>query len=116
MSERECVLSSADYRFGVKVAFSYPLSTTGLESWYDAHSQGAWQYWEPTEIDGFPAVVFEVSPAETKVACQIAVGLSDSSDFSVEYRFRPAATPDKNPCVEVRAVASLVLSTIKAAA
>lgn len=118
ISERECVLSSADQRIVVKVIFSDPLSSAGLERWYDMHSHDPWQYWEPTEVDGYPAVVFETSPADTKLACRIAVGVSDSSDFRVEYRFSALAKGDpggKNPCVEVRAVASLVLSTIKVA-
>lgn len=110
----KCDFASAGTEIVVKLIY-YSNNTSGLSALYEAHSQGSWEYWEPTELDGYPAVLYEVSPNKTKLSCEVAVGISDSLYFSVRYVFYNGDPGGKNPCVEGRAVASAVLSTIKTA-
>ncbi|HEV8555653.1 MAG TPA: DUF3558 domain-containing protein [Actinophytocola sp.] len=110
---RACEFTNIDARAVAKISYSY--GTAGLEEVYYLHSRGILGYWEPTALDGYPAILYESSPDKAKLSCDVAVGINDSSYFDVRYYF-PASDPGgKNPCVEGRAVASAVLSTIKSA-
>ena len=77
----------------------------GLSSRYIEHSSGTWNQWEPTEIDGYPALVFGTSE---RGECNFAVGITDSL-----YYWATVDDPDER-CPRGRAVAAAVLTTIKA--
>ncbi len=77
----------------------------GLGARYAEHSTGTWEQWEPTELDGYPALVFGTSE---RGECNFAVGITDSL-----YYWATVDDPDER-CPRGRAVAAAVLTTIKA--
>lgn len=92
---------------GLTVFFSNRPS--GLSFLYGMHDEGAWGHWHPTEIDGYPAV--EYDPAERTENCSLAVGLSDTTYFSVTA----SASPGAEFCVRSTTVAGMVLDAVRAA-
>lgn len=112
-SARLCRFTTAKFELLVDLVF-FPSNPGGLDRLYLQHSQGQWKHWEPTEIDGYPAVLHQDSPSGTRTDCYVAVGISDSAFFKVRYALADADVKGKSPCAEGQAVASAVLSTIKA--
>lgn len=81
--------------------------SSGLTFIYRMNAGGAWTNWEPTRIDGYPAVGFGTS--ESPNTCSVAVGIAASRYFST------AAKVDEGTdrCTTAKSMASAVLSTIK---
>jgi hypothetical protein len=86
------------------VGFASKISS-GLSYQYIEHAQGQWGYWQPTELDGYPAVAYGNNDPS---ACFFAVGVSDSLHFWV------TTSTDDPTCTESRVIASTVLANIKA--
>lgn len=87
------------------VAFASKISN-GLSYRYMERARGSWTYWQPTEVDGYPAVAYGGTEPPS---CFFAVGISDSLHFWV------AGSKDDTTCTESRTVASTILANIKAA-
>jgi hypothetical protein len=87
-------------------------TTAGLGSRYTEYKSGYWSYWQPMEVDGYPAVGFYTTdPAQPDPrSCNFAVGIKDSLYFWVTTD----AHDGNNGCAEARDVATAVLSTVKA--
>jgi hypothetical protein len=94
----------------VNVAFEHD----GLGIFYQNRSRGQWKRWEPTEVDGYPAVIYQYTPDQLVIDCYIVAGISESSTATVRYGLAIAKANGKDACAEGRAVVSAVLSTIKA--
>jgi Protein of unknown function (DUF3558) len=101
---------TCDYRTENTASASvfYSDRTSGLAFVYRMNEEGAWANWEPTEVDGHPAVAYNT--ADQPDYCSVAVGLSDSAYFSANAK---ANTADDR-CSTAKDLAAAVLSTIKA--
>lgn len=80
-------------------------TSNGLTYRYLEHDHGSWTYWQPTEVDGYPAVAYGSTDTPS---CIFGVGLSDSLHFWV------LGAKTDITCTESRTVASTVLANIKA--
>jgi hypothetical protein len=78
----------------------------GLNSLYTRYAHESGFHWQPTKLDGYPAVVFG---EKANPDCTFAVGISDSLYFWVK------ASYDDETCTTSKPVASTVLANIKAA-
>ncbi|GAB3442518.1 DUF3558 domain-containing protein [Actinophytocola sediminis] len=93
----------------------YPDDGTGLTHRYKQHHDGQWPEWEPTDVNGYPAVGFHYNPAEPS-ECNLDVGISDTTVFNIKvlyYQWKGLHGQDV--CAEAKTIASAVLTTIKAA-
>jgi hypothetical protein len=99
----------------VKQAVSVTIAqeeTDGLSSRYQEHASGTWSYWEPTTVDGYPAVGFDVTYGSnpSPESCNFAIGIKDSLYFWVTADDAPGSAN----CSAAKDVATAVLATIKA--
>ncbi|RZS44358.1 uncharacterized protein DUF3558 [Herbihabitans rhizosphaerae] len=84
----------------------------GLTDTYRGHERGSFQgYWEPTMVDGYPAV-FNGPPPDKRLQgdCNITVGISDTLTFRVsamQWETKHLA------CERTRQVAAAVIATMK---
>jgi Protein of unknown function (DUF3558) len=85
----------------------YSNRPSGLNFVYRMNEGGAWGLWEPTEVDGYPAVAYNLP--DHPDLCSVAVGLSDSLYFSANADADSAA----DRCSTAKSLAAAVLSTIK---
>jgi hypothetical protein len=108
-----CRFTTANFAILVELTL-FSGGPSSLDLIYQEHSAGRWEYWAPTEIDGYPAVAYQDNPSTAKHDCYLAVGISDSTFFNVRYGIAQAELKEKNPCTEGKSVASAVISTIKA--
>ncbi|GGS16235.1 MULTISPECIES: DUF3558 domain-containing protein [Actinokineospora] len=81
----------------------------GLADLYRGQEQGQWEYWEPTTVNGYPAVYQHASDNRSRGYCTISVGVTDQLHFSV---FSRRAEP-KTACDQVKEVAAAVVDTLK---
>ncbi|GAA4537296.1 DUF3558 domain-containing protein [Amycolatopsis samaneae] len=83
----------------------------GLSRLYALKTSGYWEkgYFEPTSVDGYPAVYASIGDWRKDGDCQLNVGASDQLYFFVLVQARPG----DDSCTAVRNVASAVLDTIK---
>lgn len=84
---------------------------TGLSARYAQHARGIYPYWEPTVVDGYPAVGYTASKATDPgpKLCNFAIGLTDTLHFVVTAEDKPGAAQ----CSTAKEVASAVLTTMK---
>ncbi|MBP2327472.1 hypothetical protein JOF56_007857 [Kibdelosporangium banguiense] len=83
-------------------------STNGLTIRYIEHARGAYKYWEPATVDGYPAAGYD--PGIDLQFCSFAVGLTDSLFFWVTAPDNAGA----GRCSTAKAVATAVVATIRA--
>jgi hypothetical protein len=109
---KSCFYSNLDNKSDVVSVTYASKSTNGLSTRYIEYSRGAWDYWIPVDIDGYPGVTYDAvgSGEHDPGLCSFAVGVKDSLFFW-------ATAPDWNgaaKCATVKNVAAAVLGTIKA--
>lgn len=97
-----------DYAGGIFASVLYSNKKSGLAYLYGLNQDDVWAHWDPTEVDGYPAVAY--APRANPERCEVAVGLSDSSYVSVGVY---SDTGDDR-CAAGKSLAGVVLSTIKA--
>jgi hypothetical protein len=102
----ECYFSGSSIET-IAVVFASNVDS-GLSSRYYEHTTGTWAYWQPSELDGYPALAFGTSDP---LDCNVAVALTDTLYF---WTSADARTPSER-CVTARSAASSVLATIRAA-
>lgn len=93
---------------GVGVTF-YPTITTGLTWMYEKRAAGDYGFFEPSEVDGFPAVQMDIADLRARGNCGMAVGVSNEAFFDVHIQ-GPAG---RDACKAATNVAKAVLATIK---
>lgn len=101
-----CMYSNHEAQVRVRVVYT-PELKNGLSHFYEQNAAGWFEYWEPTEVDGYPAVIAGKERPGTDST--LYVGLTDSLSFSVSVI---AQTGNGRDAAEN--VASAVLGTIKA--
>ena len=93
----------------------FPRIKNGLTYIYTDHRPATPSpYWTPTEIDGYPAVVR--APLKDRTRCHVDVGISDTTFFDVTYYYYNWDHWDgRDTCAAAKAIATAVLTNIKAA-
>jgi hypothetical protein len=86
----------------------------GLSGWYAANNAGRVKFFEPTQIEGLPAIRFGVTDGRSDGECSAEVGLSDSLSFQVNVQLSLANIGKADPCQAAERVASMMIQTIKA--
>ncbi|WP_158880631.1 DUF3558 domain-containing protein [Amycolatopsis anabasis] len=104
------------WRFGsegaTSAAVSYlPKVENGLSNLYALNDSGFWRdgYFEPTEVEGYPAVYNSVADQRAQGSCGMAVGINDRLMFSVLISDRPG----RDVCKAAGNFATAVVQTIK---
>ena len=96
-------------RGNIAVVIAYN-DTNGLSTRYAEHAHGAWTYWEPTTVDGYPGAAYGSQDTSDRGSCNFAVGIADDLFFW-------ATADDKNGaprCSAAKEVATAVLVTVRA--
>jgi len=95
----------------------FPDVSNGLNFRYEEHEGGRWPSWQPTEVDGYPAVIF--SPKDTTPEpsiCDLDVGVSDSSFFNVRANYYGrVGYSGQDTCAMTKDIALAVLTNLEAA-
>jgi hypothetical protein len=86
-----------------------PHEKGGLD-WTYRQGKYVWSYFEPTEVDGYPAVFNSLGDHRAEGSCNITVGIADSQAFQME---EIGERSGPKSCDRVKQAASLVISTIK---
>lgn len=115
-SEDSCTYFDHDPATELIVYVNYYLEDVdGLSDRYKYQRNGSYPRWEPTNVDGYPAVVFHSNIGEP-ADCNLDVGINDTTVFGVKvFYYRWKGWTGQDPCVQARSIASAVLATIKAA-
>jgi hypothetical protein len=101
--------NKCDYGGGTFMSVLYSTEKSGLSYLYELNEHDIWSRWEPTEVDGYPAVL-HVSRNKPEV-CDVAVGLSDTAYVSVSV----LVSFGDDACPPAEEGAERVMETIKAA-
>lgn len=104
-----CNWDNNEAQVDVEVVFN-PELTNGLSHLYAQQESGWYDVWEPTDVDGYPAVFAGASEMKDKSVCDLSVGVSDNLFF----RASVLGNQGDDSCVAAKNVASAVLATIKA--
>lgn len=92
----------------------YPEITNGLSNVYASGWAIPSPTHNPTEIDGYPAVI--ISPTEDKTRCHVNVATSDTTYFDVTYYYYNWDDWDgRDTCAVATSMAAAVLANMKAA-
>lgn len=100
--------AKCDYSGGMFASVLYSNKESGLAYLYGLNEADVLAHWEPTEVDGYPAVAY--AARSRPEVCEVAVGLSDSMYVSVG-RFDESGD---DRCAMSKRLAGVVLSTIRA--
>ncbi|MGX7825602.1 DUF3558 domain-containing protein [Actinokineospora sp. 24-640] len=103
-----CSWRDSTNRENYTVGYNVP-NKNGLADLYRAQENGNWAYWEPTTVNGYPAVWKELTDLRDMGGCNISVGITDQLHFSV---FVARAVP-ATACEDVKKVAGAVVETLK---
>jgi hypothetical protein len=103
-----CLWQNSDRPSTVGVALMSG-NKNGLSDTYSVPERWANGYFEPTEVDGYPAVFNGPGESRSRGTCQITVGISDTLAFSAEEQGRLK----ERSCDRAKQVASMVIQTIK---
>ncbi|WP_285486012.1 DUF3558 domain-containing protein [Amycolatopsis taiwanensis] len=95
--------------FDVGVSYIIPEGGNGLQNLYNQKAAGQYDqgYFEPTTIDGYPAVYEEGSDNRPKGQCSLSVGINEQTFITV------LNNGSGNVCGGTEKIASAVVETIK---
>lgn len=86
----------------------------GLSSAYRSNNRGEFTYFEPlADIEGHPAVAFDIRSEKPTAACSVAVGLTDQLVISILTNLSRNNIGQKDPCDVGATVAGMMLQTMK---
>lgn len=103
-----CSWSNPDEGSGIGVNI-FTAITDGLNGAYSRNAAGNLAYFEPTVIDGYPAVSADVQDARRQGTCQVIVALNDKLTVGVS---RIRGKPDQ-ACSDASDIAADVIRTVK---
>lgn len=87
----------------------------GLSDTYRGHEQGNFPgYFEPTEVDGYPAVFNDLSDGRAGGDCTITVGVSDTLALRASHQGSRFTGPAA--CDRAKQAAALVIQTLRGGA
>lgn len=82
----------------------------GLDDAYLGNKQGQFEYFEPTTVDGYPAVFSDIADLRDTGNCVLSVGVSDELEVAFGTQGYEGKT---DSCGAARDVASAALKTMK---
>jgi hypothetical protein len=90
-------------------------NTDGLAGIYDLYAKGGtdqYEYWEPTEVSGYPGVYAATKDFRSKGQCKLLVGVTDTQAVQVFAQIGngPGAT---DPCPQTLKAAEAMIQTLK---
>lgn len=90
-------------------------SGIGLSGEYRANEQGKFAYFDPMEVDGYPAVSTDIVDRRKRGVCVVVVGVSDPVEFEIALQLSLDNVGLKDPCETAADVASMALQTMEEA-
>lgn len=82
----------------------------GLSDMYRGNNAGFYPYFEPTTVDGYPAVMADRVDNRASGFCQVAVGLNDKLMFTAKII---NGSNGRQSCADAKSAAAEVLRTVK---
>ncbi|WP_246127652.1 DUF3558 domain-containing protein [Amycolatopsis rhizosphaerae] len=73
-------------------------------------------YFQPSEIEGFPALVYDITDRKPDTNCAISIGIADKVAIDVGFTVGTNRSGKQNPCDAAKVIAGMVLDNLKAAA
>lgn len=101
-----CEWPATDLSGGISVGF-ITNNAEGMAKVYD--TRDAFGYFEPTTVDGYPAVLADTVDLRPRGTCTVVVGISDGDTFRASERGSLSA---KDACERAKQVASAALATM----
>lgn len=106
-----CLWQNSDTPSSVGVGFLSG-NKNGLDDTYRGHKQGSFKgYFEPTDVDGYPAVFNDAGDYRDTGTCNITVGISDT----LAFRAAESGRLGRKSCDRAKEVAAAVIQTLKGA-
>jgi hypothetical protein len=110
----ECEWRNPDTNGSAIIHFSNE-NPRGLSGVYRAKNEGNYKYFTVLpEIDGHPAVAFDVVDGRDHGDCSVSVGLTDALIIDVSVQLSLANMGKKDPCEVTAQVAGMAVQTMKA--
>lgn len=89
----------------------------GLSSFYEESRGSKWKYFERIDdIEGHPAVAYNIKEDPPKYDCSVAVGLIDELAFSAGVKLSNANVGHSDPCALAAKAAGMMTRTMQEAA
>ncbi|MQA10898.1 MAG: DUF3558 domain-containing protein [Pseudonocardiaceae bacterium] len=107
-----CSWGNRDTGIGFQIAFMTG-NKGGLSDTYRGNKQGDFEYFEPTEVDGYPAVYADGTDERADGYCALLVGISDKLAI---LSGTSAYEGKQNSCGAAEKAASEALKTLKGGA
>jgi len=86
----------------------------GLSSTYRAEKEGDFTYFEPIDdIEGHPAVAYDVNSSKPTAACFVDVGVTDELTFATRVGLSASNVGEKDPCELSAQVAGMILKNMQ---
>jgi hypothetical protein len=111
-----CYWRNSETRGFLAVSF-FSGDERGLSSIYREAKGSDFPFFEPiADIEGHPAVAYNVDEEEPRVNCVVALGLSDQLAFTVSVDLSEANIGEKDPCKTSADIAGMLMKTMLEAA
>lgn len=108
-----CLWRNAETGGATSIAFMSNIRR-GLSIVYGEEKAGYYKYFEPTELEGFPAVISNKGEGRPTANCSLTVGLSDELAFLTVTNLSRDNIGAKDPCEVGMLATGEMLKTIKA--
>ena len=110
---RGCNWRNSETGGSVSIDFSSE-DKRGLSSAYRSANKGEFTYFEPIDdIEGHPAVAYDITAGKPTTACFVAVGVTDELTFSTMVTLSPSNVGEKEPCETSAMVAGMMLKNMQ---
>lgn len=110
---RGCNWRNAEAGGSVSIDFASE-DKRGISSAYRSGNKGEFGYFEPIDdIEGHPAVAYDITSGTPTAACFVAVGVTDELVFSTMVALSPSNVGKKDPCETSAMVAGIMLKNMQ---
>ncbi|QYN18854.1 DUF3558 domain-containing protein [Amycolatopsis sp. DSM 110486] len=106
-----CTWTNSEKGSSVDVAYD-TATNDGLSSWYQNTKPKA-VVWQPTQVQGFPAVAHVTNGGAPDEFCQVTIGINDQRTIDVSVGLGPAKKGKLNPCQAAEQVADMVMTNLR---
>lgn len=108
-----CVWRNAQSRGRVEVQF-FSTIKRGLSAVYHEAKSSNFPYFEQIEdIEGYPAVAFDLGSGKPTARCSVSVGVSDQLVFTTRGYLSGANMGQKDPCEMTARAAGMMMKTMR---
>lgn len=85
----------------------------GLSATYESHKNGGLEVFEPTTIDGYPAVAAQQTKVQLQQGvCQLVIGVRDDTVYLVQMQANDYSKWHKKPCEGAEKFAGVAIKTM----